>query len=163
MKVSSLLPIFQTLLETAVIARAQYLMSKAHKDRQGMIDSLETSLAVDQDIIALLTGDIFQALELSAKDRLPKIEGTPEEIIELLTTIKREQSASITNLINQPLHDIPEIEERRIAIRDRKMQVVGDFFRKARRILKERWGAWTAAYERQFKSMLKLRAPRKKR
>ncbi len=137
MKVSSLLPIFQTLLETAVVARAQYLMSRAHRDRQGMIESLETSLAVDQDVIALLTGEAFEPIELSAKERLPKIEGTPEEIHELLRTVKREQTASITNLINAPVHDVPEIEERRIAIRDRKMQVVGDFFRRAKRILKE--------------------------
>lgn len=128
-----------------------------------MIESLETSLAVDQDVISLLTGEAFEDFGLSSKDRLPKLSGTPEEIVELLRTTKEEQTASITNLINTPISDVPELEERRIEIRNRKMQVVGDFFRRARRILKETWKAWTSKHEHDFRSMLKLRAPRKRR
>lgn len=36
MRASSLLQLFDALLETSVVARAQYLMSKTYRDRGGM-------------------------------------------------------------------------------------------------------------------------------
>lgn len=155
MRASSLLTIFSDLLQTSVVARAQYLMAKAHHDREGMLDAVKISLAVDQDVISLLTGSAFETLELSAKERLPKIEGTPEEIIELMREIMRQQTASLGASLAAPLHDVPEIEEVSREIRNRKMKVVGDFFRRAKRVLKEQWDAWSPEYDREFRSMLK--------
>lgn len=163
MRVSSLLHLFDALIETSVVARAQYLMSRTYRDVVGMREALETSLAVDQDVISLLTGSPFEELELSGVGDLPKIDGTPEEIVELLKKVKIQQSASITNLLNMPIDDDPEVEEQRKRIRDRKMDAVGNFFRRAKRILREQWDGWTPTLERQFASMLKLKAPRREK
>lgn len=163
MKVSSLLQLFDSLLETSVVARAQYLMSRTYRDGEGMREALETSLAVDLDVISLLTGSTFEEVELSGVGDLPKIEGTPEEIVELLRKVQIQQTASITNFLEMPIDDDPEVEEQRKRIRDRKMDVVGNFFRRAKRILKEQWDGWTPSLEWKFASMLRLRAPRKRK
>lgn len=163
MKVSSLLTIFDTLLETAVVARAQFLMSRSVRDLDGMLEAIETSLAVDQDLIAILEEEPFAPLGLSGTERFPGLPGTPEEIIELMRTLKRLQSVSLADQLKTIPGDIPELEERRAEITNRKMDALGKFFRRAKRILQEQWDCWNSSYEREFRSMLNLRAPRKRR
>jgi hypothetical protein len=157
---SSLLVIFDDLLQTAVIARSHYLVSKAAGDRDGMIEALEMAMAVDEDMISIMSDTSFVPLGLSG---FPALGGTPEEILELLRKTKREQTATLVNLLHTPVDDVPELEERRADIRNRKMKEIGAFFRRARIVLKEAWDAWTPSLQREFASMLKLKAPKKKR
>lgn len=160
MSISTLLVIFDDLLQTAVIARSHYLVSKAARDRDGMVEALETAMAVDEDMISMMSDTSFVPLGLSG---FPSLGGTPEEIIEILRKVKREQTASLVNLLHTPVDDIPELEERRRDIRNRKMKEIGVFFRRAKTVLGEQWDAWTPALQREFASMLKLKAPAKKR
>lgn len=160
MSFSSLLVIFDDLLQTAVIARSHYLVSKAAGDRGGMVEALETAMTVDEDMISIMSDTSFVPIDLSGFFSLG---GTPEEIIEILRKTKREQTATLTNLLHTPVDDIPELEERRADIRNRKMTEVGIFFRRARIVLKEKWDAWTPSLEREFSKMIKLKAPKKKR
>lgn len=157
---SSLLVIFDDLLQTAVIARSHYLVSKAAGDRKGMVEALEMAMAVDEDMISIMSDTSFVPLSLSG---FPPLSGTPEEIIEILRKTQREQTATLVNLLHTPVDDIPEIEERRAAIRDRKMTEVGIFFRRARTVLREVWDAWTPSLQKEFAPMLKLKAPKKGR
>ncbi len=157
---SSLLVIFDDLLQTAVISRSHYLVSKAAGDRKGMIEAIEMAMAVDEDMISIMSDTSFAPLTLSG---LPSLGGTPEEIVEILRKTQREQTASLVNLLHMPIDDVPELEERRTDIRNRKMAETGIFFRRARTVLKEKWDAWSAALEREFAPMLKLRAPRRRR
>lgn len=157
---TSLLVIFDDLLQTAVIARSHYLVSKAAGDREGMVEAIEMAMAVDEDMISLMSDTAFAPLSLSG---FPALGGIPEEIIEILRKVKREQSATLVNLLRTPVDDVPEIEERRANIRNRKTKEVGSFFRRARTVLREKWDAWNSSLEREFSSMLKLKAPRKKR
>lgn len=143
-----------------MIARSHYLVSKAAGDRKGMVEALEMAMAVDEDMISVMSDTSFVPLSLSG---FPSLGGTPEEIIEILRKTKREQTATLTNLLSTPVDDIPELEERRADIRNRKMAAVGVFFRRAKTVLKEKWDAWTSSLEREFASMLKLKAPKKKR
>ncbi len=160
MSISSFLVIFDDLLQTAVIARSHYLVAKAAGDRDGMIEALEIAMAVDEDMISIMTDTSFSPLSLSG---FPSLGGTPEELVEILRKTKREQTATLTNLLSTPVDDVPEIEERRTDIRNRKMVAVGVFFRRAKIVLKEKWDAWSPSLEREFASMLKLKAPKKKR
>jgi hypothetical protein len=158
MSISSVLVIFDDLLQTAVIARSHYLLSKAAGDREGMVEALETAMAVDEDMISMMSDTSFAPIGLSG---FPSLGGTPEEIVEILKKTKREQSATLINLLHTPVDDIPELEERRRDIRNRKMNAIGLFFRRARTVLKEKWDAWTPSLQKEFASMLKLKAPKK--
>jgi hypothetical protein len=158
--ISSLLIIFDDLLQTAVISRSHYLVSKAVGDRGGMIEAIEMAMAVDEDMISIMSDISFAPLSLSGFSPLG---GIPEEIIEILRKTKREQTATLTNLLSTPVDDVPEIEERRADIRNRKMAAVGIFFRMARTVLREKWDAWTPSFQKEFASMLKLKAPKKRR
>ncbi len=160
MSISTLLVIFDDLLQTAVIARSHYMVSKAAGDREGMIEALEMAMAVDEDMISIMSDTSFVPLGLSG---FPSLGGTPEEIVEILRKTKREQTATLINLLSTPVDDVPEIEERRVDIRNRKMAAVGMFFRRARTVLREQWDAWTSSLEKEFASMLKLKAPKKRR
>lgn len=159
MRISSLLAIFDTLLETVIVARAQFLLSRAYGDVDGMVGAIEVSLTVDQDLVSILEDAPFQPVELSGLPRLP---GTPEEIVELMRKLKRIQTASVSDLLKTIPGEIPELEERRAEIADHKMNAVGNFFRTARRVLREQFDSWNASLEREFEKMLKLRAPRRK-
>lgn len=160
MRTSALLSILQTMLETAIVLRTQYMWSRAYKDVDGMREALEMSLAMDEDLIAILNDTQFEPLNLSG-GRHP---GTPEEIIEVMRIMKRTQSASIAQGLKTIPGDIPELEERRRDTTDRKMEAVGNYFRRMRRILKENWPYfWKESYQREFAKMLKLRAPKRKR
>lgn len=147
MSVSSLLIIFDDLLQTAVIARSHYMVSKAAGDRQGMIEALETAMAVDEDMISIMSDTSFVPLGLSG---FPSLGGTPQEIIEILRKTQREQTATLVNLLSTPVDDVPEIEERRADIRNRKMTEIGIFFRRARIVLKEKWDSWTPSLQKEF-------------
>ncbi len=160
MSISSFLVIFDDLLQTAVIARSHYLVAKAAGDREGMVEALEMAMAVDEDMISIMSDTSFAPLGLSG---FPSLGGTPEEIVEILRKTQREQTATLVNLLHTPVDDVPELEERRANIRNRKMTEIGIFFRRARTVLREQWDAWTPFLEMEFASMLKLKAPKKKR
>lgn len=163
MRVASLLTILDALLETAAVVRAHFLTARAYGNVEGMLQAIETSMAVDQDLISLLEETPYESLELSAKQKFPKPPGTPEEIRELMRKLKRIYTASISQLLKTVPYDVPELEERRADITDHTMQAVGDYFRMLKRIMKEQLHSWRQSDEREFSAMLKLRAPRKRR
>lgn len=152
-----------TLLETAIIARAQFLTARAYKDVQGMIEAIEISLALDQDLISILEDTPFEIWELGVEEQFPRPPGTAEGILVLMKKLKKIYTASFSNLLKTVPYDIPELEERRIIITDHKMDAVGKYFRMLKRLLKKRHHAWKPSYEKTFSSMLRLRSPSKKR
>lgn len=160
MYVSPLLPIFRTMLETAMIVRAQYIMARAYGDIQGMREALETAILLDEDTVAVLEDAVFSPIELSGKAAIPD---TPEETIELMKTLKRLESANITSLLKTVPGELLDLEEHRQRAVKRKMVAVGNEFRMLKRVMKERWDAWTPALERQFAYMLKLPSTRRKK
>lgn len=165
MRIASLLSIFDALLETMVIARAQFLTARTYGDIPGMVDAIETSLAVDQDLIAVLEGSPFEVWELGANEEseFPRPPGSAAEILELMRKLKRIYTASIAKMLKTIPHEIPELEERRAIITDHKMEVVGKYFRMLKKIMRKRYKAWKPSYDKEFSSMLNLRAPRKRR
>jgi len=161
MRIQSLLSILDTILETAIVVRAQFLTARAYRDTAGMVQALETSMLVDQDLIAILEDGTFEPISLSSKE-FPAPPGTPEEILELMKKLKRVYTASISRLLRTQSDEILELEERRAVVADHKMQAVGNYFRMLKRLLKKQWHAWKPAYDETFRSMLKLKAPKKK-
>lgn len=158
MNVSSILAIFRTMLETALIARAQFVMARAYKDTPGMIEAMETALLIDEDIVSILDGQGFRSVGLSGK----KVPGSPQEIIELMRTMKQLETANITDLLKAFPGEPEELEERRHQVLVHKLDAVGKYFRMLKRVLQENWKAWNSSYEKEFSAMLRLRAPRKR-
>lgn len=158
MNISSMLAIFRTMLETALIARAQFVMARAYKDTPGMVEAMETAILIDEDIISILDGAGFRSIELSGS----RVPGNPEEILELMRTMKQLETANITDLLKSFSGEPSELEERRHAVLTHKMDAVGRYFRTLKRVLQEQWKAWNSSYEKEFSSMLRLKAPRKK-
>ena len=163
MQLSSLLSIVQNMLETAAFVRSQYVMARAYGDVQGMGEALETGISIDEDLVSLLTEVPFQPLEISGRKKATF--DSPEEAIEFMRTLMRLESAAITSQLRTIPGELMELEERRQAAVRKKIQVVGNYFRMLKRVLKERWDYWDSSYEREFAPMLRLgrKQPKKKR
>jgi len=163
MRISSLLSMFDALLETMIVARAQFLTARAYRDIQGMIEAIETSLAVDQDLISVLEETSFEPWEMGAKEasEFPRPPGTAAEILELMKKLRLIYTAGFSKMLKTIPNDILELEERQAVLTDHKMEAVGKYFRMLKRILRKRHKAWKPSYDKQFSSMLRLRAPRK--
>lgn len=154
MRFSSMLSIVQNMLETAVILRSQYLMSKAYGDIQGMGQALEMSIALDEDLTSLLTDTPFQPIEISGRKKA--VFDSPDEAIEFMRTLMRIESADIASHLRTIPGELMELEERRHTAVKKKMAAVGNYFRMLKRVLKEQWDHWDASYEREFAPMLRL-------
>lgn len=160
MQVSALLAIFRTMLETAVIVRAQYVAGRAYGDIEAMRQALESAILIDEDTVSVLDDVVFQSVELSGGKAIP---GSPEEVIELMKTMKLLKSANITSLLKTVPWELLDMEEHRQRAARAQMVSVGNYFRALRRVMKEQWHAWTPALEREFSSMLKLPSNRRKK
>lgn len=159
MRISSLHSILDIMIETAVIARTQFLWSKAYKDKEGMLEAIRTSITVDEDLAALLDETEFSPVEMSGAQKVP---GTAVEIIELMKKLKRIETVNIARMLKTIPGEPLELEERRRIATNHKMDSVGRFFRMLKRALIEQFDGWRTSYEKQFGKMLKLRAPRVK-
>lgn len=143
-----------------MIVREQYILARAYGDIQGMREALETAILIDEDTVSVLEGAIFSVPELSGKAKIPD---TPEEVVELMKTMKHLESANITTLLKTIPGELLDLEEHRQRAVKRKMVAVGNEFRMLKRVMKERWNAWTPALERDFASMLKYPSTARKK
>ncbi len=160
MRTDALLPILYTMAETAAAVRAEYLWSKAYRNLEGMLEALAISLDIESDLASLLDDRPYEQHGLGAI-KVPK--GTPEEIIEAMRTIALIESAGISRLLKTVPGDVPELEERRVLVTDRKIEALGRFFRKMKQILQENWpGYWTRDEEKEFARFLKMKAPKRR-
>jgi hypothetical protein len=160
MHVSALLSIFRTMLETAVIVRAQYVSARAYGDVEGMRQALESAILIDEDTVSVLDDVVFHSVELAGGKAIP---GSPEEIIELMRTMKLLQSANITSLLKTIPGELLDLEEHRQRAAIAKMVSVGNYFRSLKRAMVEQWNAWTPSLQKEFSSMLKLPSSRRKK